>query len=61
METEKTIIYVVMALSVLMILVFLLDAALGIFGRVSIVMDVLFILAGGLVLWQSLETAREMR
>jgi len=45
----------------LICLLFLLDAALGIFGRNSLLLDILFILGGAFVLWQGFETTRELR
>jgi hypothetical protein len=41
-------------------LIFLLDAALGILGR-NLLLDILFLLGAGLVLWQGIETTRELR
>lgn len=61
METEKVLCYVAMGVAGLVALIFLLDAALGLLGRVSIVLDVLFIIGAAFVLWQGIETARELR
>lgn len=59
MEIEKTLCYVAMGVSGLVALLFILDIALGIFGRL-ILLDILFILGAALVLWQGFETAREL-
>lgn len=61
METEKILCWVAMVIAGLLTLLFLLDAALGLpFGRASIVLDVLFIIGGAFVLWQSIDTYREL-
>ena len=60
METEKVLCYSAMGVAGLVCLIFLLDAALGILGRANIVMDIMFILGGAFVLWQGVETAREL-
>jgi hypothetical protein len=60
METEKILTLAAMIIAGLLTLLFVLDLALGIpFGRQSIVLDVLFLLGGGFILWQGLETYRE--
>src|SRR5438105_168563 len=56
MEIDKLITYSAIGVAGLVCLVFLLDLAAGIFGR-YIVMDVLFILGAGFLLWQGIETA----
>jgi hypothetical protein len=61
METPKVLCYVAMVIAGLVSLLFLLDAALGIFRRESLVLDILFILGGAFVLWQGYETSRELR
>ena len=61
METPKILCYAAMAVAGLVCLIFLLDAALAVLGRTSIVLDVLFILGGAFVLWQAFETTRELR
>jgi hypothetical protein len=61
METPKVLCYVSMIVAGLICLLFLLDAALGIFGRNSLLLDILFILGGAFVLWQGFETTRELR
>lgn len=61
MELEKILTFAAMIIAGLVTLIFLLDAALGApFGRQSIVLDILFILGGAFVLWQGIETYREM-
>ncbi len=61
METQKVLCYVAMAVAALVFLVFVLDAAIGILGRRSIPLDVMFILGAAFILWQAFETARELR
>jgi len=61
METEKVLCYVAMAVAGLVCLIFLLDAAFSVLGRASIVLDIMFILGAAFVLWQGIETARELR
>jgi hypothetical protein len=61
METPKVLCYVAMVVAGLVCLLFLLDAALSIFGRNSLLLDILFILGGAFVLWQGFETTRELR
>jgi hypothetical protein len=60
MEIDKLITYSAIGVAGLVLLVFLLDLAAGIFGRL-IVMDVLFILGAAFLLWQGIETALELR
>lgn len=60
METEKVLCYSAMGVAGLVCLVFILDAAVGVLGRANIVMDIMFILGGAFVLWQGVETAREL-
>jgi len=60
MEIDKLITYSAIAVAGLVLLVFLLDLAAGIFSRL-IVMDVLFILGAAFLLWQGIETALELR
>ncbi len=60
METQKVLCYAAMAIAGIVLLVFLLDAGLGILGR-SLVLDIMFILGAAFVLWQGIETARELR
>jgi hypothetical protein len=60
METDKVITYSAIGVAGLVFLVFLLDLAAGIFGR-YIAMDILFMVAGGFLLWQGIETAMELR
>ncbi len=61
MEFNKVLCYAAIVIAGLVTLIFLLDATLGLLGRISLVLDILFIIAGSFVLWQGLETAREMR
>ena len=61
MELEKLMTYLAVVVAGLMTLVFLLDLALGMpFGRISIPLDVLFLIGGGFILWQGVETIREL-
>lgn len=58
---EKILTFAAMGIAGLLTLLFLLDAALGVpFGRQSIVLDVMFLIGGGFILWQSIETLREL-
>lgn len=61
METQKLLCYIAMGIAALVCLIFLLDAALGILGRASLVLDIMFILGAAFVLWQGFETSRELR
>ena len=58
MEINKVLCYSAIIIAGLVTLIFLLDATLGLMGRISLVLDILFIIAGAFVLWQGLETAR---
>lgn len=60
MEINKMLCYAAIGIAGLVTLIFLLDAALGLLGRVSLILDILFIIGGVCVLWQGLETAREL-
>ena len=60
METNKVLCYAAIVIAGLVTLIFLLDATLGVLGRMSLLLDILFIIAGAFVLWQGLETAREL-
>jgi hypothetical protein len=60
MEINKVLCYAAIVIAGLVTLIFLLDATLGLLGRISLVLDILFIIAGTFVLWQGLETAREL-
>jgi hypothetical protein len=60
MEINKLITYGAIAIAGLICLIFLLDLAAGIFGRL-IFMDILFIIGGAFLLWQGIETALELR
>jgi hypothetical protein len=61
METEKILTFAAMIIAGLLTLLFVLDLALGLpFERQSVVLDVLFIIGGGFILWQGFETYREL-
>jgi hypothetical protein len=60
MEIDKLITYSAIGIAGLVLLVFLLDLTAAIFGRI-IVMDILFIIAAGFLLWQGIETILELR
>lgn len=60
METPKVLCYTAMIVAGLVCLIFTLDLALKLLGR-NPVLDVMFILGGAFVLWQGIETARELR
>ena len=61
MGINKVLCYAAIVIAGLVTLIFLLDATLGVLGRMSLVLDILFIIGGVFVLWQGLETARELR
>ena len=61
MSTEKILCYVSLAIAGLVAIVFLLDAAIGLLGQASLLFDVLMIVGAALVLWQGIETSRELR
>jgi threonine/homoserine/homoserine lactone efflux protein len=60
MELDKLITYLAIGIAGLVLLIFALDLAAGIFGR-FIAMDVLFILGAAFLLWQGIETILELR
>lgn len=60
-ELNKIFCYSSMAVAGLLVLIFLLDAAAGVLGRTSIALDILFIIGGAFIIWQGVETARELR
>lgn len=60
MEWSKLLTWLAMVVAGLVCLVFVLDLAAGVLGR-NIVLDILFLLGGALVLWQGIETVRELR
>jgi threonine/homoserine/homoserine lactone efflux protein len=60
METQKVLCYIAMIVAGLVCLIFLLDAGLSILGR-NLFLDILFILGGAFVIWQGIETTRELR
>lgn len=61
MGIEKALCYMSIVIAALVALVFALDATIGLLGKPSLVLDILFILAAALVLWQAIATARELR
>ena len=57
---EKVLTLIGLVVASLLTLVFVLDLAVGLpFGRQSAVLDVLFAIAGGVIIWQSYDTYRE--
>jgi hypothetical protein len=57
---EKALTIASLVLASLVTLVFVLDLAVGLpFGRQSLVLDILFAIAGGFIIWQSYDTYRE--
>ena len=60
MDIQKVLCYMAMIIAGLVCLIFLLDATLRVLGR-NLVLDVLLILAAAFILWQGVETAREIR
>jgi hypothetical protein len=60
MEMDKPITYSAIGIAGVVLLIFLLDLTAAIFGR-NILMDVLFILGAGFLLWQGIETILELR
>ncbi len=60
METDKVLTYAAMIIAGLVCLIFLLDLTLAVLDR-NVLLDILFILGGAFVIWQGLETARELR
>jgi len=64
METEKVLCILAMAVAGIMTLLFLVDVISGFpFQRAggNIVFDILFVMGGGFVLWQGIDTYRELR
>ena len=62
METEKLLTIVSLVVAGLVVLVFLLDLALGFpFNRPSMVLEIMFVLGGAFVMWQGIETYLEYR
>jgi len=60
MELDKVFIFGSMIIAGLLALVFLLDLILGIpFGRTALVVDIMFLIGCGFVLWQAYDTYRE--
>jgi len=60
MGLDKIITYSAIAIAGIVCMIFVLDLAVGIFGRL-IAMDILFILAAAFLLWQGIETILELR
>ncbi len=60
MGLNKVMTYAAIAIAGIVALIFSLDLAVGIFGRLM-VMDIMFILAAVLLLWQGIETMLEMK
>jgi hypothetical protein len=60
MGINKFVTYFSIGVAGVVALVFVLDLAVGIFGRL-IAMDILFILASAFILWQGIETVLELR
>jgi threonine/homoserine/homoserine lactone efflux protein len=60
MQTEKVITYAAIGIAAIIVLIFLLDLVVGIFGQ-YIAMDILFILGGAFLLWQGVETILELK
>ena len=60
METEKVLTYAAMSVAGLVALIFLLDLAFAVLGR-NIALDILFLLGSAFVIWQGIETMRELR
>lgn len=60
MDMQKILTYLAILIAAAVLLMFLMDAVAGIFGR-NIAMDVLFIIGAAFLLWQGVETAMELR
>lgn len=60
METEKILCFASMIVAGIVALLFLLDLGLGIFGR-FLVLDILFLIGAAFVIWQGVETYRELK
>jgi hypothetical protein len=60
MEISKVLTYTATGVAGLVCLVFLLDLGLAVLGR-NLILDILFILGSAFVIWQGVETARELR
>jgi threonine/homoserine/homoserine lactone efflux protein len=62
MQTEKVLCWLSMIVAGLVVLTFLVDLILGMpFGRASLLLDILFVIGAAFVLWQGIETNRELR
>lgn len=61
METEKVLSLVSMIVAGLITLIFVVDAAIGFpFGHANRVFDILIAIGGAFVIWQAIETYREL-
>lgn len=62
MNAEKLLCWMAMIVAGLVVLIFLVDLILGMpFGRASLLLDILFVIGAALVLWQGIETNRQLR
>lgn len=62
MQTEKVLCWLSMIVAGLVLVTFLVDLILAMpFGRASLVLDILFVIGAAFVLWQGIETNRELR
>jgi threonine/homoserine/homoserine lactone efflux protein len=62
MQTEKVLCWLSMIVAGLVVVTFLVDLILAMpFGRASLVLDILFVIGAAFVLWQGIETNRELR
>ena len=62
MKLDKLLTFAALGIASLLGIVFLVDAIVGIpFGRFSIMTDVVVVAAAGLIIWQCIETLRELR
>jgi hypothetical protein len=60
METPKVLCFTAMILAGLVCLIFVLDLTVAVLGR-NLVLDILFLFGGAFVIWQGIETLRELR
>jgi len=60
MAASKILTWAALVVAGLVCLIFILDAAVGVVGQ-NIVLDIMFIFGGAFVLWQGVETLRELR
>ncbi len=62
MSTQRIIVLVAVILAALLGLLFLADLALGIpFNRAAFLLDIGIIIAAALIIWQGVETFREVK